>query len=112
MRKILNCYAGLGGNRLLWRDCDVTAVEINPEIAKIYQTLFPRDNVIVGDAHQYLLEHYKEFDYIWTSPPCQTHSQIRFNLGVKNRPTEPVYPDMRLYQEIILLQTHQTKGEK
>jgi DNA (cytosine-5)-methyltransferase 1 len=104
--KMLNGYAGLGGNRLLWEDCEVTAVEINPEIAAIYQDLFPDDKVIVGDAHQYLLEHFKEFDFIWQSPPCQTHSQIRFNLGVKNRPTKPVYPDMALYQEVILLQTH------
>ena len=102
---MLNGYAGLGGNRLLWEDCEVTAVEINPEIAAIYQDLFPDDKVIVGDAHQYLLEHFKEFDFIWQSPPCQTHSQIRFNLGVKNRPTKPVYPDMALYQEVILLQT-------
>lgn len=104
--KCLNLYSGLGGNRKLWQNVDVTAVEIDPEIAAIYQDLNPKDTVIVGDAHEYLLKHYKEFDYIWTSPPCQTHSQIRFNLGVRNRPTEPVYPDMRLYQEIILLQTH------
>jgi len=35
--KVLNLYAGIGGNRKLWRDVDVIAVEINPEIAKIYQ---------------------------------------------------------------------------
>jgi len=104
--KVLNGWGGLGGNRKLWQNVDVTAVEINSEIAKIYQDLYPQDTVIVGDAHQYLLEHFKEFDFIWQSPECQTHSQIRFNLGVRNRPTKPVYPDMRLYQEVILLQTH------
>lgn len=102
--KVLNCYAGLGGNRKLWQNVDVTAIEINPEIAKIYQDSFPNDKVLVEDAHAYLLQHFKEFDFIWDSPPCQTHSQIRFNLGVRNRNTAPVYPDMRLYQEIILLQ--------
>jgi hypothetical protein len=35
--KILNLYAGLGGNRKLWKNVEVTAVENNPEIAKIYQ---------------------------------------------------------------------------
>lgn len=104
--KVLNGWAGLGGNRKLWQNVEVTAVEINPEIAAIYQSLYPQDTVIIGDAHEYLLEHFKEFDYIWQSPECQTHSQIRFNLGVRNRPTKPVYPDMRLYQEVILLQTH------
>ena len=103
---VLNLYAGIGGNRKLWENVKVTAVEIDPEIVAIYRKLFPEDKVVVGDAHKYLLEHYKEFEFIWSSPPCQSHSQIRFNLGVKNRPTKPIYPDMNLYQEIILLQTH------
>lgn len=102
--KVLNCYAGLGGNRMLWRDCEVTAIEIEPGIAKIYQNLYPNDKVVVGDAHSFLLEHFAEYDFVWTSPPCQTHSQIRFNLGVRNRGTKPVYPDMNLYAEILLLQ--------
>ena len=78
MTRILNLYAGIGGNRKLWTDCDVTAVEINPEIANIYQDLFPNDKVIIGDAHEYLINHFKEFDFIWASPPCPTHSRARF----------------------------------
>jgi len=105
--RVLNLYAGIGGNRKLWTDVEVTAVEIEPKIAKIYQDFFPQDKVIVADAHQYLLEHFKEFEFIWSSPPCPTHSQIRYNIGFKaNRIFEkvkPVYPNMDLYQEIILL---------
>ena len=105
--KVLNLYAGIGGNRKLWEDCEVTAVELNPEIADIYRDLYPLDNVVVADAHQYLLEHHAEYDFIWASPPCQTHSQIRYNIGFKaDRKYEKVsaaYPDMSLYQEIILL---------
>ena len=57
--KILNLYAGIGGNRKLWGDGhEITAIEFNPEIAKIYQDFFPNDKVIVTDAHQYLLEHF------------------------------------------------------
>ena len=64
--KILNLYAGIGGNRKLWGDeHEVTAIEINPEIAGIYKYNFPNDNVIVTDSHQYLLQHYTEFDFIW-----------------------------------------------
>jgi DNA (cytosine-5)-methyltransferase 1 len=101
--KILNLYAGIGGNRKLWKGHEITAVENDPEIAKIYQDLFPEDKVIVGDAHQYLLEHYGEFDLIWSSPPCPTHSRARFWGWSKKR---PVYPDMALYQEILFLKHH------
>ena len=68
--KILNLYAGIGGNRRLWGDDhEITAVELDPDIAKIYSDFFPNDKMVVGDAHQYLLEHFKGFDFIWSSPP-------------------------------------------
>ena len=105
--RILNLYAGIGGNRNLWGEKhEITAVEINPEISKIYQDFFPKDRVIVADAHEYLLNHFKEYDFIWSSPPCQTHSSFRFNIGVRFRDVNPEYPDMRLYQEIIFLEHH------
>lgn len=102
--KILNLYAGIGGNRKLWEGHDITAVEYKPEIAKIYQDFFPKDKVIVGDAHQYLLEHLEEFDFIWSSPPCPSHSRIRNIAGVGRGQNKPIYPDMKLYEEIIFLQ--------
>jgi len=102
--KVLNLYACLGGNRLKWTDCEVTAVE-HPELARMYQERFPNDTVIVGDAHQYLLDHYREFDFIWSSPPCPTHSRIR--ISQKNRENfTPLYPSMILYEEIIFLQNY------
>lgn len=101
--KVLNLYSGIGGNRKLWEDVDVTAVEWDQQTAKVYQDYFPNDTVIVGDAHQYLLDHFKEFDFIWSSPPCPTHSRARFWGYSQDR---PVYPDMSLYQEIIFLQNH------
>jgi len=108
--KILNLYAGIGGNRKLWgNEHEITAVEINPDIAAIYQDFFPNDKVIVGDAHKYLLKHYKEFDFIWSSPPCPSHSQFRQRCGVKAWGQEPLYPDMKLYEEIIFLK-HYFKG--
>lgn len=102
--KILNLYACLGGNRYKWNEVadnlEITAVELDPEAARLYKDRFPKDEVIVADAHQYLLDHYKEFDFIWSSPPCPTHS--RFQTSMKTiRKME--YPDMKLYQEIIFL---------
>jgi DNA (cytosine-5)-methyltransferase 1 len=101
--KILNLYAGLGGNRTLWEGHEVDAVEINPDICKIYKDRFPDDNVICADAHEYLLKNYDKYDFIWSSPPCPTHSSFRQNICVRFRGTEAVYPDMKLYQEIIFL---------
>ena len=104
--KILNLYACLGGNRYKWNevkeDIEVTAIELDPECARLYQERFPNDTVIIADAHQYLLEHYQEYDFIWSSPPCPSHSRARF----WNSKAKRIYPDLKLYEEIILLQTH------
>lgn len=105
--KVLNLYAGIGGNRKLWENVEVTAVEHNDKIAKVYQALYPNDKVILADAHQYLLDHSDKFDFIWSSPPCPTHTRLNTVLnsnGIKR------YPDMRLYQEILYL-THFFKGK-
>ena len=101
--KVLNLYAGIGGNRKLWNNdlIEVTAIEYDEEIAKVYQYFFPNDKVIVTDAHEYLLKHFSEFDFIWASPPCPSHSKIRKVFETQNK---PVYPDMKLYEEILLLQ--------
>jgi DNA (cytosine-5)-methyltransferase 1 len=102
--KILNLYACLGGNRYKWNevkeDIEVTAIELDPELARLYQERFPNDKVIVADAHKYLLEHYKEYDFIWSSPPCPTHSRARF---ARRETTSAAYPDMKLYEEILFL---------
>lgn len=101
--RVLNLYAGIGGNRKLWGGgVEVTAVELDPKIAAIYKSLYPDDTVIIGDAHQYLLDHYMEYDFIWGSPPCPTHSTTNHFLNAQGIIR---YPDMGLYQEIILLQT-------
>lgn len=101
--KILNLYAGIGGNRKLWGDKhEITAVEIVPEVAAIYKDLFPNDNVVIGDAHEYLRQHFREFDFIWSSPPCPTHSVLQMTRYYDEKLK---YPDMTLYKEIILLQS-------
>jgi DNA (cytosine-5)-methyltransferase 1 len=115
--KILNLYACLGGNRYKWGEVakaagieiEVTAVELDEEAARLYQERFPNDKVIVADAHQYLLDHFKEYDFIWSSPPCPSHSRVR--MSQKNRETFiNKYPDMKLYEEILLLQ-YQYEGK-
>ena len=79
---------------------NITAVEIDPNIAEIYKELYPNDTVIIGDAHKYLRENFRKFDFIWASPPCPTHSVLQM---CRTYDEKLKYPDMTLYQEIILL---------
>ena len=104
--KVLNLYAGLGGNRKNWKGVEVTSVEFEPKIAEVYSELYPEDNLIIGDAHEYLINNYEEFDFIWSSPPCQTHSKM--NKATRHKLRR--YPDMKLYEEIIFLK-HFFKGK-
>ena len=117
--RILNLYACLGGNRKKWDEVakelnielDITAVELDVELARMYQDMYPNDRVVCTDAHRYLLEHYKEYDFIWTSPPCPTHSRARYwNSSNYDTTTKAVYPDMKLYEEILFLE-HYFKGK-
>lgn len=107
--KVLNLYAGIGGNRKLWNGkIEVTAVEIDHKIAEVYKNLYPQDEVIVGDAHEYLRANFRKFDFIWASPPCITHSSLNFYNY--NNIEKLQYPDMTLYQEILWLK-HWFKGK-
>lgn len=107
--KILNLYACLGGNRYKWDEVadnlEITAIEWDEELARLYQERFPNDTVIVADAHQYLLDHYKEFDFIWSSPPCPSHSKVRFSQHTKESHI-PKYADFRLYEEVVFLDNY------
>jgi DNA (cytosine-5)-methyltransferase 1 len=118
--KILNLYACLGGNRYRWDEVakqagieiEVTAVELDPELARMYQERFQNDTVIIEDAHQYLLDHFKEFDFIWSSPPCPSHSRARYwSSSNYYTTTEAIYPDLKLYEEILFLQHYYRTGK-
>jgi DNA (cytosine-5)-methyltransferase 1 len=108
--KVLNLYACLGGNRYKWDEVakeanieiEVTAVELDEEAARLYQERFPNDKVIVADAHQYLLDNFKQFDFIWSSPPCPSHSKVRVTQKTREN-FKFLYPDLKLYEEVIFL---------
>tara|TARA_R110001599_G_scaffold32357_1_gene106439 strand:- start:789 stop:1451 length:663 start_codon:yes stop_codon:yes gene_type:complete len=112
---VLNLYACLGGNRYKWDKVsksagvtlEVTAVELDPFLAELYQQRFPNDKVLIEDAHQYLLNNYQKFDFIWSSPPCPSHSRSRF---ARRETTIPIFPDLKLYEEILFLK-HYFKGK-
>ena len=66
--------------------------------------------MIIADAHQYLLDHYGEYDFIWSSPPCPSHSKFRRYFSVDKGGANAIYPDMKLYEEILFLK-HYFKGK-
>ncbi len=79
-RKVLNLYAGVGGNRELWENVEVDAVDNNLERISIYEDNFPKDGVFLKDVNDYLDDvDLNKYHFIWASPPCQTHSiMMRF----------------------------------
>jgi len=109
--KILNLYSCLGGNRYKWNEVakqagieiEVVAIEYDEELAKLYKERFPNDIVYITDAHQYLLDNFKSFDFIWSSPPCPSHSRARF---ARKNTTKAIFPDLRLYEEILFLENY------
>ena len=102
--KILNLYSGIGGNRKLWGDKHhITSIELHEGIAREYEKLYPNDKLIIGDAKEYLLKNHQDYDLIWVSPPCPTHSRARF---WRYKHENPVYPDMTLWEIIIFLKNH------
>jgi DNA (cytosine-5)-methyltransferase 1 len=103
-KKVLILYAGLGGESDLWDDnvFDITHVELNSEIAGVLASRKPKREVIVADAHQFLLDHYKEYGFIWSSPPCQKHSKM--NKFTRHNMVR--YIDGKLFEEIIFLENY------
>lgn len=109
-KNILNLYACLGGNRYKWDEVakeagieiSVTAIEWDEELAKLYQERFPNDKVIVTDAHEYLRLHFQEYDFIWSSPPCPSHSRVRISQKTRDS-FKFIFPDMKLYEEVLFL---------
>lgn len=50
--------------------------------------------------------NFQDYDFIWSSPPCPTHSHVRNVANVGNGQSEHVYPDMKLWQEILFLEQY------
>lgn len=100
---ILNLYAGVGGNARRWGlEHTIHAVERDQRIADIYVENLPHHNVFVRDANDFLYQNGADYDFIWSSPPCQSHTQMVKATGRKSQHGRIV--DMTLYQQIIWLQ--------
>lgn len=107
--KFLNAFAGgIGGNRKLLDeiipDLEVTAIENDPDYAKQYSIFYPDDIVHQEDAYDYVIQNYDEFDFIWASPPCKTHSITNYFLNKQKKARR--MPDLDLFSLIFYLRMY------
>lgn len=100
--KVLNAYAGIGGNRHLWpASWKITAIELDERVAAEYARRYPDDTVLVEDAHAFVMDRAAEFEAVWTSPPCPTHSRLAKTVAA--RTGAALEPDPRLWEEVEFL---------
>lgn len=106
--KVLNLFAGLGGNILkLDRDkYSIVSVEIDAKIAEVNKSNNPNDKVIIDNAMTFLKKDRNEFDIIWASPPCQKHTKMM----KATRHDVADFFDPMLWQVIVFLK-HFYKGK-
>ena len=109
--KILNLYAGVGGNRMYWgNDHEITAVEPNPSVAACYKDLYPNDTVMAAMPMSiYSITIKRGLIFIWATLPCQSHSDIRHGPD-KAIHVMPYFSGCKLWQEIVFL-THFCKKD-
>ena len=75
MIKILNLYSCIGGNRYKWDEVakeigveiEVTAIELDQELAFLYQERFPNDKVIVADYEPLIPAQKRHRHLYWTN---------------------------------------------
>ena len=106
--RYLNLESGLGGNVNLIDDSEheIVNIELDPKIYEVHKFRKPNQTHILGDSSEYLIKNYKSFDFIWTSPPCQTHSKM--NKATRHNTIR--FVDPMLHQRIIFLK-HWFKGK-
>ncbi|MCE7740456.1 MAG: DNA cytosine methyltransferase [Candidatus Heimdallarchaeota archaeon] len=105
MFKVLDLFAGVGGTakgiQTFLQEKNIpfqyVAVENDPETIKAHLKLNPDSEIEFRDAY---LTSIKDYDFIWASPPCTSHSQLNMYMNRKQ-------PDMRLWSLITRLQQQQ-----
>lgn len=101
--KFLNTFAGVGGNtELLDRDkFEVTHIELYSKPTRYLEENFPNDIVLRKNAWRYIPENFRDYDIVWASPSCKTHSRARvFQLSDRYVNGNFELPDERLWMLI------------
>lgn len=104
--KILDLFCGVGGVARGFQkflneqgiEYEYHAVDIDRSILLAHKVVNKNSVTILRDAYSFEDDELSQYDFIWASPPCETHSIAgiwRRKFGVE--------PDMRLYELIIKL---------
>ena len=96
--RILDLFAGVGGtSKGIHRAAaeqnvklEYVAIDYDPSVLYAHQKFCPEDFTILRNAWNY---DFSGYDFIWASPPCQSHSVLNYTLRRYD-------PDMRLYELI------------
>jgi len=108
--RILDLFCGVGGvvrgfHKYLQEqgvEYEYYAVDTDRRILIAHELLNPNSITVCRDAYGFTDEELKGYDFIWASPPCETHSHLNFYNW--NDPKKFKEPDMRLYELILRLQ--------
>jgi len=104
--RILDLFCGLGGvargfQRYLIEheiEFEYHAVDNNPQILRAHKFLNPYSKTFYRDAWSFTDEELLSYDFVWASPPCETHSTLMCYYNRNSKKWKP--PDMRLWELI------------
>ena len=93
--KLLDLFCGAGGAAMGYHRAgfEVVGVDINE------QPNYPFE-FIQADAIEYLVNHYKDFDAIHASPPCQCFSMMQNIHKNKDKHPDLIEPTRKLLEEL------------
>ncbi len=107
MLRILDLFCGVGGvargfqKYLLENgiEFEYYAVDINDAILLAHRILNPHSVTLKRDAYSFTDHELRSYDFIWASPPCESHSRLMWIYN-KNQPEKWEPPDKKLWQLI------------
>jgi len=111
--RILNLYAGIGGNRKLWNNVEVVAVEYNKEVAQYYKDHYPNDEVIVDGAKDYLLDMFLYGEVIFLKYFCEDIKSYKWKTFRRDQVVRNcVDPNVGKYILDVCMQEEQWENSK
>jgi DNA (cytosine-5)-methyltransferase 1 len=97
--RLLDLFCGAGGAAMGYFRAGFDVVGVDNRPMKRYPFEFHQ-----ADALEYCAEHWREFDFIHASPPCQAYTGMR-NITIARFGSAPVHPDLIAVTRNALIQS-------